>query len=254
MLHGGGPGASGWSNYKQNIPGLAARFRLLIVDQPGFGRTDKPEHDEPQHELTARLILGLLDQLGIERVTPVGNSMGGAASLELALTAPDRVDRLILMAPAGGSLPIFTGSPTAEGMQLVTFSAPPGPTIERMRALISALTYDSGAIPEQTVTERFAAATEPAALAYNARMFHNWVTKGLAPDHWRRIDQITHHTLLLWGREDRVLPLDSAMHMLRHMPNARLHVFPRCGHWCMVEARAEFEAQIKSFMHPGPGA
>ncbi|WP_217576702.1 alpha/beta fold hydrolase [Streptomyces sp. GbtcB7] len=246
MLHGGGPGASGWSNFKQNLATLTPHFRLLIVDQPGFGLTDKPEHDEPQHELTARVLIQLLDHLGVDKVTPVGNSMGGAASLEFTLSYPERVDRLILMAPAGGALPITSDNVTTEGKSLVRFAQAPSP--EAMKALVDALTFDGDAIPAETLKERYEAAVEPESLAYNARMFKNWITRGLSPKHWKRVGEITHETLLLWGREDHVLPLDSSLHILHQMANARLHVVPNCGHWVMVEAQQEFEQQILTFM------
>jgi pimeloyl-ACP methyl ester carboxylesterase len=248
MLHGGGPGASAWSNFKQNVPGLSAHFRLLLVDQPGFGRSDKPEHDTAQHELTAGKLVALLDELGIDRATPVGNSLGGAASLELALGHPDRVDRLILMAPAGGSLPV-TSQPTAESRILFTYYAPPGPSIERTRDLVKAMAHDARGVPEETLVERYEASIDPAAMAYNARMFRNWGKLG--PQHWQRINEIGHETLLMWGREDLVLTLDGSLHMLHQMRNARLVVFPNCGHWCQLEVADKFEQQIVTFMAEG---
>jgi len=244
MLHGGGPGASAWSNFKQNVPRLAGHYRLLLVDQPGFGRSDKPEHELAQHELTARKLLALLDHLGLAQVTPVGNSIGGAASLELALKAPDRVEALVLMAPAGGSLPILT-PPTAEARLLFDFYNGPGATPERMRQLLAGMVYDARRIDEDTLAERLEAATDPAAAAYSRRLFGSWGRLG--PSHWRRLGEIRHRTLLLWGREDRVIPLEGALHMLHQMRNARLTVFPRCGHWCQFEAAREFEDQIISF-------
>lgn len=250
MLHGGGPGASGWSNFKQNLPTLARHARVLVVDQPGFGRSDKPVHDDPQHELTTRVLAQLLDQLDVETVTPVGNSMGGAAALDFTLTHPDRVDRLVLMAPAGGALPI-TSQLSAEAKLLVSYYAPPGPSIERTRQLADALTF-LGATDEATILERYEAAVDPEAAAYNIRMFGNWAVNG--PQHWRRVGEIDHPTLILWGREDKVLPLDACLHMLHQIRNARLVVFPNCGHWCQVEAQAEFEQQILAFLGGGPAS
>lgn len=244
LLHGGGPGASGWSNFKQNLATLARQFRVLLVDQPGFGRSDKPVHDEPQHELTTRLLLRLLDDLSIDTMTPVGNSMGGAAALEFTLTFPERVDRLILMAPAGGALPV-TSQLSAEAKQLISYYAPPGPSLERTRQLADALTF-LGETDEETLQERYRAAIDPEGAAYNIRMFANWAHNG--PQHWRRLAEIEHQTLIMWGREDKVLPLDGCLHMLHQIRNARLVVFPNCGHWCQVEAQAEFEQQIIAFM------
>lgn len=246
MLHGGGPGASGWSNFRQNLPVLTPHFRVLLVDQPGFGLSAKPAHDTPQHELTAKVLLELIDELGIDQVTPVGNSMGGAASLEFALNNPARVDKLILMAPAGGSLPVTSEYPTHAGTVLTSYYSGPGASLQRTKHLVDALTFDGDAVPEELIRERYEAAIEPEAMAYNARMFKNWPTMG--PQQWKRIGELTHETLLIWGREDRVLTLDSSLHMLHQMRNARLHVIPNCGHWCQLEARHEFEQQILTFM------
>lgn len=247
MLHGGGAGASGWSNFKQNLPVLTRHHRVLLVDQPGFGRSDKPVHDEPQHELTTRLLIQLLDELAIPTVTPVGNSMGGAAALEFTLTHPGRVQRLVLMAPAGGALPV-TSQLSAEAKMLVAYYAPPGPSLERTRELAEALTF-RGETDEATIKERYEAAVDPAAAAYNIRMFTNWARTG--PQHWRRVAEIEHETLIMWGREDKVLPLDASLHMLHQIRNARLVVFPNCGHWCQVEAQEEFEQQIITFLGAG---
>lgn len=245
MLHGGGPGASAWSNFKQNVERLSARFRLIMVDQPGFGRSDKPVHDRPQHELTAEKLLALLDALEIEKVTPVGNSIGGAASLELVLQAPQRIDQLILMAPAGGSLPV-TSQPSPESKLMFKFYAGEGASLDRMKRLFRGMAFDSREIPEATVLERYEAAIEPQAREYSTRLFKGW--HKLGPRHWQRIGEIKHQTLLMWGREDRIVPLDASLHMLHQMGNARLVVFPRCGHWCQVEVAREFEDQIIGFM------
>jgi pimeloyl-ACP methyl ester carboxylesterase len=248
LLHGGGPGASAWSNFHGNIAALAGTYRLLMVDQPGFGFSDKPVHDEPQHELTTRLLVELLDHLGIDTVTPIGNSMGGAASLQFTLDHPSRVDRLVLMAPAGGSLPVTSSSPTSEGKFMIEFGLKPSPTLDDMRELVNTLTYDGAAIPDSLVAERHSAATDPEAQAYNVRMFQNWMKSGRAPKQWRRVDEIEKDTLLLWGREDAILPLDSALHMAHSIRKARLVVLPLCGHWVMIEQARAFEYQILRFM------
>ncbi len=244
MLHGGGPGASAWSNFKQNVPRLEEHFRLLLVDQPGFGASDKPVHDRPQHELAAEKLLALLDELEIDKVTPVGNSIGGAASLELALQAPDRVERLVLMAPAGGALPVLS-QPSAEGRLLFRFYAGDGASLDRMKQLFRAMAYDARGVPDETLVERLEAALDPDTKAYSVRLFGSWPQLG--PQHWKRLNEIHHPTLLMWGREDKIIPLDSSLHMLHQLPDARLVVFPRCGHWCQVEAAREFEDQIIGF-------
>src|SRR5271166_3313202 len=100
MLHGGGPGASSLSNFSRNIPRLADRFRVIAPDMPGYGRSSKGlDRKDPFGEL-ARSMLGLLDALGVEKAHVLGNSLGGACALRIALEAP-ALDRLDLLGPGG---------------------------------------------------------------------------------------------------------------------------------------------------------
>jgi 4,5:9,10-diseco-3-hydroxy-5,9,17-trioxoandrosta-1(10),2-diene-4-oate hydrolase len=112
MLHGGGPGASSWSNFGPALPGFAEEFRTLLVDQPGFGASDKPPVVGNYYRFSADAVVALLDRLGIERVHLLGNSLGGGTAMRLALSYPDRVGRLIMMGPGGLSLNLFHASPT----------------------------------------------------------------------------------------------------------------------------------------------
>src|SRR5271166_1602780 len=101
MLHGGGPGANGTSNFSRNIPALADRFRVIAPDMPGYGRSSKGlDRKDPFGEL-ARAMLGLMDELGLDKAHVLGNSLGGACGLRMALEAPDHVDRLVLLGPGG---------------------------------------------------------------------------------------------------------------------------------------------------------
>ncbi|WP_246086680.1 alpha/beta fold hydrolase [Nocardioides humi] len=101
MLHGGGPGASSWSNFGPALPGFAEEYRTILVDQPGFGGSDKPPVVGNYYRFSADAVVALLDRLGLERVHLLGNSLGGGTAMRLALTYPDRVDRLVLMGPGG---------------------------------------------------------------------------------------------------------------------------------------------------------
>ncbi|MBW0088152.1 alpha/beta fold hydrolase [Pseudonocardia sp. KRD-184] len=250
LLHGGGPGASGWSNFSQNVPGLAEHFRVIVLDQPGYGRSDKPIVQDGVWTFNAYILSGVLDALEIPSVHLVGNSLGGGTSLRMALDYPDRVDRLILMGPAGGTLNIFSSDPS-EGLKvLFGFYAPPGPSIEKMQHLIDVMTYDSSNVPPGVLEQRYAAATAPDAVEYVTRLFGTFGARGagVPEELWRDVHRIPHKTLLTWGRDDRVLPLDGAFFMLKRMPDARLHVFPRCGHWAQLEHQAEFDALTVSFL------
>ena len=111
LLHGGGPGASGLSNYSRNIDALAASFRVIVPDMPGYGRSSKGIDQSDPFGYLADMIRGLLDALGIDTAHLIGNSYGGAAALRLALDTPPRVDKLVLMGPGG--IVRSRGAPTA---------------------------------------------------------------------------------------------------------------------------------------------
>ena len=125
LLHGGGPGASSWSNFSRNIGVLAEKFRVLAVDQPGYGHSDKHTEHEQYNRYSATALLNLFDHLGIERAALVGNSLGGGTAVRFALDNPDRAGRLVLMGPGGLSVNLFAPDPT-EGVKLLgKFTAGP---------------------------------------------------------------------------------------------------------------------------------
>ncbi|MFJ7207378.1 4,5:9,10-diseco-3-hydroxy-5,9,17-trioxoandrosta-1(10),2-diene-4-oate hydrolase [Streptomyces sp. NPDC098789] len=247
MLHGGGPGASGWSNFGPNLPHFAGHFRTLLVDQPCYGRSDKraPERDYFTHSADA--VVALMDELGIARAHFVGNSLGGGTATRLALDHPDRVAKLLLMGPGGISLNLFSADPTEGVRRLFEFSSAPEPTREQMRAFLSRLVYDQALVTDALVEERYAQAMEPETRLGNARMgaaFARWPEATML---WREAHRITAPVLLTWGREDRVNPVDGAFLALKTIPDARLHVFPHCGHWAQTEAADEFNRLATDF-------
>jgi 4,5:9,10-diseco-3-hydroxy-5,9,17-trioxoandrosta-1(10),2-diene-4-oate hydrolase len=248
MLHGGGPGASSWSNFGPALPGFAQDFRTILVDQPGFGASDKPPVVGNYYRFAADHVVALLDELGIRRVHLLGNSLGGGTAMRLALTYPDRVGRLVLMGPGGLSLNLFHADPTEGVQRLMDFSA--NPTREALRAFISTMVVDQKLVTDELVEERFADATAPGAQEAMASMGMSFWNPETAEDGmlWREAHRLRHHTLLTWGREDRVNPLDGAMAALKLIPKAQLHVFPRCGHWAQIEAADEFREVTTSFL------
>ncbi|SFQ08952.1 4,5:9,10-diseco-3-hydroxy-5,9,17-trioxoandrosta-1(10),2-diene-4-oate hydrolase [Amycolatopsis arida] len=250
MLHGGGPGASAWSNFGRNLPVFGKEFRTLAVDQPGFGRSDKPT-DHPQYFThSASAVVGLMDALGIEKAHLVGNSLGGGAAVRLALDHPDRAGRLVLMGPGGLSVNVFSPDPTEGVKNLARFAAPPGPSREKLEEFLRVMVYDQSLITEELVEERFAAASTPESLAAMAAMGASFTRpetyeQGLL---WREAHRLRQRVLLVWGREDRVNPLDGALLALKTIPRARLHVFGRCGHWAQLERFAEFNRLAIDFL------
>jgi 4,5:9,10-diseco-3-hydroxy-5,9,17-trioxoandrosta-1(10),2-diene-4-oate hydrolase len=248
MLHGGGPGASAWSNFGRSLPHFAGSFRTLLVDQPGFGASDKPPVVGNYYRHSADYVVKLLDELDIERIHLLGNSLGGGTAMRLALTYPDRVGRLILMGPGGLSLNLFHADPTEGVQRLMDFGADPTP--ERLRAFISTMVVNQQLVTDELVAERFADATAPGAQDAMRSMGMSFWNPETAEDGmlWREAHRLRKHTLLTWGREDRVNPLDGAMVALKLIPKASLHVFPNCGHWAQIEAAEEFAEISTAFL------
>lgn len=248
MLHGGGPGASAWSNFGRALPHFAASFRTLLVDQPGFGGSDKPPVVGNYYRHSSDHIAQLLDGLGIERIHLLGNSLGGGTAMRFALTYPDRVGRLILMGPGGLSLNLFHADPTEGVQRLMDFGA--NPTPEALRAFISTMVVNQQLVTDELVAERFADATAPGAQDAMRSMGMSFWNPETAEDGmlWREAHRVRQHTLLTWGREDRVNPLDGAFAALKLIPKAQLHVFPNCGHWAQIEAAEEFAEISTAFL------
>jgi 4,5:9,10-diseco-3-hydroxy-5,9,17-trioxoandrosta-1(10),2-diene-4-oate hydrolase len=245
LLHGGGPGASGWSNYSRNVEVLSKLFDLIIPDLVGYGRSDKPQLTGPRFGIYARSILGLMDSLGLAKAHVVGNSLGGGTALKMTLDAPDRVDRLVLMGPAGLIAPT-TPMPTVGVRQIMEFYSGAGPSREKLKSFLQTMIYDPSFLTEDLLDDRYRAATEPGLLANPP------LGKGGPPPVealWREdLTRLAHQTLILWGREDRVNPLDMHLTLLAQLPNAQLTVFTRCGHWVQWERARAFNALVRAFL------
>ncbi|MDP3894394.1 alpha/beta fold hydrolase [Nocardioides sp.] len=168
MLHGGGPGASAWSNFGPSLPLFAQRFRTILVDQPGFGASDKPEIEGNFYTFAADALVALLDELGIERIHLLGNSLGGGTAVRFALSYPERVGRLVLMGPGGLSLNLFHADPTEGIKRLYEFAG--NPSREALRAFISTMVVDQSLVTDELVEERYADATAPGAREAMASM------------------------------------------------------------------------------------
>ena len=248
MLHGGGPGASAWSNFGLNLPEFAKRYRTLLVDQPGFGQSDKPEITSQYFTFSADALVRLLDELGIERVHVVGNSLGGGTAVRFALDHPDRAGRLVLMAPGGLGLNVFAPDPTEGVKRLYRFGAPPGPSKEKLADFLRTLVYDQSLVTDELVAQRYETASTPESLRAMASMGASFAKDPEAGMLWREAYRLRQRVLLIWGREDRVNPIDGALVALKLIPRAQLHVFGRCGHWAQLEKFAEFNRLAMDFI------
>ena len=246
FIHGGGPGSSGMSNFGRNVDAFAERFRTIVIDLPGYGQSTKLKITEPLWGYYAKVMAGFIDALGLGKAHLVGNSLGGAVSLKTALDFPQKVDRLVLMGPGGG-YSLFDKQPSDGIRSLLTFYAEPGPSLARMREFLNYLVYDPSSVPDALLQQRLDQALDPE----TAEFMPLRLGPNMPPieELWRqRLDLLPHETLIIWGREDRVNPLDQGLILMRQIPNARFLVVPRCGHWVQWEKADEFNRTVEGFL------
>lgn len=247
MLHGSGPGVSAWANFAGNLETFGRHFRCLALDMPGFGVS----HDTDNLMLDAPdAVIAFLDGLGIERAAVLGNSLGGGISARVAAAHPDRVSRLVTIGGVG--VPFFSALPSEGIIRLVEFVE--NPTRELLVAWMRSMVYDPAILTEEFVESRWQAAMEPAAMEgikkiYSREMLD--ILRTMMLDNTATLSmlrQIQAPTLITWGRDDRVTPLDGAIGPMRLIRNCELHVFHDCGHWSMLERKDEFESTVLAFL------
>lgn len=251
FLHGSGPGVTGWRNFRGILPTFAAHFRCLILEFPGFGVSD----DFGGHPMidAQSAVVPFLDALGVEKVDIVGNSMGGGVGINFAINNPDRIGKLVTIGGIGTN--IFSPGPS-EGIRLLQ-EFTEDPTRQRLIDWLHSMVYDEKIVTEELIEERLKLASDPETLESARRMYGKAAFKMMMkfmrsadapPQPWAQMHKVKAPTLLTWGRDDRVSPLDMALIPMRTISNAELHVFPNCGHWAMIEAKEAFESTVLGFL------
>ncbi|AYC34020.1 alpha/beta fold hydrolase [Pseudomonas cavernae] len=238
-LHGSGPGASGFSNFKGNYPEfVAAGYRNLILDLPGFGRSDKPEDAQYNLEFFVKAVSAFLKAIDVQRCTLLGNSLGGAIALGLALAEPKTVETLILMAPGGvEERETYFQMP---GIQRMVGLYNQGPLdIEQMRQIMSLQLFDASQLPDSLLAERVAVAVHQP---------RNLFTTMLVPNMTERLGELRMPILGFWGTNDNFNPVSGTMKVLDNAPHARFILLNRCGHWVQVEHRELFNRSCIDFL------
>jgi len=242
LLHGGGPGADSWSNFRGNVEALSEGRRLLLVDMPGFGGSDKVMIESPALTNVGKLLSGLMAQLGIESVDILGNSRGGQVGLKMAIDNPSLVRRLALIGSMPGMQSAMTPMPAQAVAMIRDYYRGDGPSKEKMRTLMRTMVYDQDLITDELVESRYQASLDPEVIAMGGGLPPTENLEG-------RLHEITCPTLIIWGQDDRAGALDVGLMMLRRIPDARMHIFGRCGHWAQIEHRDEFNRVVKGFFH-----
>lgn len=249
LLHGGGPGASGVSNYSRNIDALAERYRVIVPDMPGYGRSSKGVDGADPFGYLADHIRGMLDQLGVGRAHLVGNSYGGACALRLALDTPYRVDRLVLMGPGG--VGTTRGLPTDGLKSLLAYYGGDGPSIEKLRGFIRTyLVHDGDAVPEEMIESRYRASIDPEVVADPPLRRPGSLRTLWRMDFTRdrRLSELPTPTLVIWGRDDKVNKPSGAAMLGERMPNADVLITANTGHWVQWERADLFNAVTTAFL------
>jgi 2-hydroxymuconate-semialdehyde hydrolase/2-hydroxy-6-oxo-octa-2,4-dienoate hydrolase len=241
MLHGSGPGVSATANWQYTIPVLAEQFHVLAPDIVGFGGTQRPADIVYSLRAWTDHVWAFLDAHRIEKTAIVGNSLGGRIALQMATDRPDRISRMVLMGSPG------VGMTPTEGLAALRAYEP---SHDAMRALLRTyFAVNPALITDELVAIRYDASIADGAYeAYRAMFFdsrHNGSELSITEDEVRAV---TTPSLLVHGREDKVVPLAVSITMLSLLPNADLHVFSHCGHWTQIERADEFSALVSDFL------
>lgn len=241
MIHGSGPGVSAYANWRLSMPVLARGRRVIAPDMVGFGFTDRPAGIGYGMDTWVRQALDLLDALDLPQVDLVGNSFGGALALALAIRAPERVRRLVLMGSVGVPFPITPGLDAVWGYT---------PSIATMRGLLDLFAHDRQLVNDDLAKLRYEASIRPGFQESFSAMFpaprQRWVDAMASAE--ADIRALPHETLVLHGREDQIIPLSNSLTLAQWIPNAQLHVFGHCGHWTQIEHADRFNRLVEDFL------
>lgn len=240
LLHGSGPGVTAYANWRQTIPVLAQKYRVLAPDIAGFGYTERKPGVTYGLDYWVQHLLGVMDAVRVDKAGFVGNSFGGALTLALAASYPARVERFVLMGSVGTEFELTSGLDGAWGYV---------PSMENMRALIHSFVYDDSFITTELIRSRYEASVRPGFQETYAQLFpapRQQHIRALATpeDALRKLPQ---PALIIHGREDRIIPLANSIRLHALIEHSDLHVFGECGHWTQIEKRDRFTALVLDF-------
>lgn len=243
LLHGSGPGVSAASNWGGVIDALAEHRRVIAMDFAGFGDSEKTADGAYDIKLWQRQLLAFFDALELPSVPIVGNSFGGAMALAASMRHPDRVERLVLMGTPVGEYVLTDGLRGAREYD---------GTRENLREVLERLTYDASLVTEAMLDRRHAASLVPRAqdalralIPASIPGSEPTIVKGISEQH---LSSVRAPTLVLHGRDDRVVPFELGLRLLNGIDDVELHAFGRCGHWVQLERRDDFLRLVLEFV------
>jgi pimeloyl-ACP methyl ester carboxylesterase len=240
LIHGSGPGVTSYANWRLVLPALAENFRVLAPDMVGFGFSERPANIQYGVQTWADQVVGLMDTLELPRAHMVGNSFGGAIALRIATQHPDRVGKLVLMGSMGVPFPITEGLERVWGYE---------PSFENMRKVLDVFAYSRDLVNDELAEVRYRGSIQPGFQESFAAMFpaprQRWVEAMCTPED--DIRRLPHRTLIVHGREDQVIPVQTSLRLMELIDNADLSVFSHCGHWSMIERTQDFNRSVNEF-------
>jgi 2-hydroxymuconate-semialdehyde hydrolase len=241
LLHGSGPGVSAFANWRLVMPELSRKFRVVAPDLVGFGFSDRPAGIRYDMKTWVDQALGVLDALKIDKAHLVGNSFGGALALALAIRQPKRIERLVLMGSVGVPFEITPALDAVWGYQ---------PSLQAMRGLLDLFAYDRSLVNDELAKLRYEASIRPGFQESFCAMFpaprQRWIDAMASAE--ADIRALPHETLVIHGREDKVIPLSTSLTLASWIDRAQLHVFGRCGHWTQIEHAGRFARLVGDFL------
>jgi len=240
FVHGSGPGASGWSNFKRNYPFLAEHgYRTIVPDTMGYGYSSKPEEGAFSLSDVAGQYKGLLDSIGVDHVTVVGNSQGGAIAITMALEYPELVDKLVLMAPGG--LETRDTYMAMEGIKaMIRVLYKEGISKETMRKVFTLQLHDESKITDEVIEERYQVAMT---------QHKDNIARIQVANQEGRLSEIQCPVLCFWGANDKFCPSSGATKIAANCPKSRTVLIASCGHWVMVEYEKLFNELTLKFLN-----
>jgi pimeloyl-ACP methyl ester carboxylesterase len=242
LIHGSGPGVTGYANWRLTLPVLAEHFRAIAPDAAGFGYTERRQGQEYNLDFWVRHLLEFMDAIDVEKAHFVGNSFGGALTMALATRHPDRVDRIVLMGAAGLEFEITEGLEAVWGHE---------PSIKNARHMMeNYFAYDKSLIGDDLVKSRYEASVRPGYHESFSAMFpapRQRHIKALASPE-DKIAALENRTLIIHGRDDKVVPLETSLRFNQLLRNSDLHVFGNCGHWTQIEKKDQFNTMVRDFL------
>ena len=246
-------GLSGcWQNWLENIPYFAADHRVIALDLPGFGESELPV--EPISVTGyARTVDVVSETLAIDRAVVVGNSMGGFVGAEMAIRFPQRVDRLCLVAAAGLSMEFIRSErrrgwrPRLENLMFFSLAALASrsdvvvrrPRLRRMLMMLVAAHPDR--LPSALLAEQMHSSGKPPGFDGALEAMTRYPIRD-------RLGEIVAPTLIVWGAEDRLVPVGDATEFEWLIDDARKLIYPDTGHLAMLERPQRFNADLAAFL------